>query len=263
MTPQEKNWLSLFGQYSQEGTTWHAQVTVYSLDLEVIRAFKFTRKFSANVDQTIIYHHNTSYFDDGNVKEKSWQLNKDKCNQPDGVFHPEADSMRAIGFGNDTSIWAVKQAKYSNNFGSEVFINQAADWRHGIIPIYQDGEFSSLVVIKENKNHFPESVDHENCSFSSGNWQVKQIKMTPDLQEKIEESTVDEIDFMTATEDAKTYYFPEKIVLKLSPKIIQGEEFAIIVGKQTSDTEFKQVETQYDANGQLIRLVSSEFECLA
>lgn len=42
MTFQENNWFNLFDRYTQEGTTWHAQITVYSQKLEIIRSYKFT-----------------------------------------------------------------------------------------------------------------------------------------------------------------------------------------------------------------------------
>jgi hypothetical protein len=260
MTPQEKNWLNLFGQYSQEGTTWHALTTVYSLDLEVIRAYKFTRQFSSNAEGSTIYHKNTYYLAEDNINEKSWEIEKEKCNQSDGVVHPEAPTMRAIGFGNDTSIWVAKQSKYIDNFGSEVFIEQPGDWRYGIIPVYQDREFARIVVIKENKGYFPKNIALTPVTNLSRTWKAKHTKMTPHLQEEIEEDIVTGIDFDVASKETKIYCFPEKIVLKLPKKITLGQEFEIVVGKQTSETQFKQVKSQYDAKGQFTGLVSSELE---
>lgn len=261
MEQQEKNWLNLFGDYSEQVTTWHALTTVYSLDLQVIRAYKFTRQFSANVDASTIYHKNTYYVDENNIKEQSWEIEKEKCNQSDGVVHPEAATMRAIGFDNDTSIWVSQERKLTKNFGSEVFIKQPEGWRYGIIPVYEDGSFARIVIIKENKNYFPDNVDEATVTDFSGPWRAKHIKLTPNL---VEETFIEEgvgIDFDLAYQDTQIHYFPEKIVLKLPPKLTQ-DPFEIIVGKQTSPTEFKQVKSQYDGNGQLTGLVSSVLELI-
>jgi hypothetical protein len=259
MNPQEKNWQNLFGDYTQEGTTWHALTTVYSLDLAVIRAYKFTRKFSTNSDCTVVDHHNTYYFDQDNIKEQSWQLDKVKCNQRDGVFHPEAENMRAIDFGNSTSIWVAKTFQENHSFGSEIFVKQQ-DWRYGIILVYQNGNFERIVLIKENKNHFPEAVDQDIITDLSGNWRVKQTFVTPDLQESITESTVAGIEFKPSSGDYNLYWLPEKILLQLPKTVALGQAFKLIVGKQISDSLFVQITSNYDVNGQLDGLISSEYE---
>ena len=172
MTPQERNWLNLFGKYTEEGTTWHALTTVYSPKLEVIRAYKFSRKFSTNIDRSIVYHQNTYYLPDNQIKEQSWELQQEKCNQPDGVFHPEAENMRAIGFGNGTSIWVSKQLETDKKFGSEVFF-QHQDWRHSIIPLYEENKLERIVIIKENQTDFPTQIDKSKIDNLSRKWKLK------------------------------------------------------------------------------------------
>jgi hypothetical protein len=166
--------------------------------------------------------------------------------------------MRAIDFGNNTSIWVCKILKDNQNFGSEVFFKDN-DWRFGIIPIYQNGSFASFVIIKENKNYFPETLDQDLITDLSGTWQIKQTHLTPTLQENLTENTVNGIELNFVDEDLKTYYLPEKIVLQLPQAIALGQAFTIIVGRQVADHLFMQITSDYDSNGQLKALISSEF----
>lgn len=257
VTPQETNWFNLFGKYTPEKTTWHALTTVYSLELEVIRAYKFMRAFSTNTDQSIVYHQNTSYLPDNQINEQSWELEKPKCNLPDGVFHPASESMRAIGFGNETSIWVCKELIPNDNFGSEVFF-QHQDWRHSVIPVYQEGNLARIVVIKENKLDFPHQFEEDKISYLSGKWQLEQVKMTPDLQISKANFPPQEIN-LPSTEDNQSYFLPEKTLLNLPKSITPGQAFEILAGKQIANNLYKQVKTQYDSTGKLMGLISEAY----
>ena len=259
MSPQqEQNWLNLFGQYTPEGTTWHALTTVYALDLQVIRAYQFTRRFSINPERTIVYHQNTYYLPDGQTKEQSWEIEKEKCNQADGVFHPESEYMRAIGFSHGTSIWVSQHFKPKGNFGSEVFVKQQ-DWRYGIIPVYQDGNLDRLVLIKEHPERFPEQLDEQKIHSGSGTWQLKHIKMTPDLQESTDELVQIDLDIYATKAGHSIYTLPEQIILNLPIAISVGEGFDILVGKEISENKYMQMRSSYDATGKFSGLISSEF----
>jgi hypothetical protein len=250
----------LFDRYTQEGTTWHAQTTVYSQKLEIIRSYKFTRKFSTNPDVTTVYHCNTYYSQDGEItQEQSWEIEKEKCDRADGVVHPAAEKMRAIGFGNDTSIWVSKNFSPEDNFGSEVFIRQA-DYRYGLIPVYQEGNLERLVIIKENPEKFPDRIESEKLEALAGNWQTKQIKVTSDLQEENEEFVAESLDPYFFLEVNETYYLPEQVIFNLPNKITLGRAFAIAITKQLSNNLYKQIKTEYDASGELKRIIASEFE---
>ena len=257
MIPQETNWFNLFGKYTPEKTTWHSLTTVYSLELEVIRAYKFMRAFSTNTDKSIVYHQNTSYLPDNQINEQSWELEKQKCNQPDGVFHPASESMRAIGFGNETSIWTSIQLRTNTNFGSEVFF-QHQDWRHSVIPVYQEGNLARIVVIKENQTDFPSQIDEDKITDLSGHWQLEQVKMTPDLQMSTANFPSQEINF-PSVEANQDYFLPEKIILNLPKSITHGQAFEILVGKQIAKNLYKQVKTQYDSTGKLMGLISEAY----
>jgi hypothetical protein len=259
MNPQEKNWQNLFGDYNQDGTTWHALTTVYSLDLAVIRAYKFTRKFSTNADCSVIYHDNTYYLEGEQTRKQSWQLDKEKCNQGNGIFHPEAENMRAIGFDNNTSIWVAQTFREHHSFGSEIFFKQQ-DLRYGIIPVYQQGTLERIVLIKEHKAHFPDTLNPDTLTNLSGYWQVKQTFVTPDLQESITENTISGLEFNPSPGESNLYFLPEKILLQLPKTLALGQSFKIIVSQQMSDGLFVQITSDYDVDGQLEGLVSSEYE---
>lgn len=254
MTPQERNWFDLFGQYTPQKTTWHALTTVYSLELEVIRAYKFTRTFSTNTDKSIVYHHNTYYLPDNQIKEKSWELEQQKCNQPDGVFHPEAENMRAIAFDKESTIWVSKTFDSNHNFGSEVFFKER-DWRYSIIPVYKEGNLARIVTIKENILNFPTQVNPEKIINLSGKWQLKQIKMTPDLQMSIEKFSDREIKLSSSNKANQSYFLPEQILVDLPTKITTEQEFEIIVGKKLATNLYKQIKARYNFTGKLNELI--------
>lgn len=157
MNNKERNWQNLFGQYTTEFTTWHAVTTSYSSQLKVLRSRKFTRAFKTNPDKSIINHKNTYTLEDNQIQEKTWVIKQKECNFSDGVFHPESETMRAISFGNDTSIWVSKEFIKNKMFGSEIFFNQK-DWRYSIIPVYESGSLNRIVLIKENTQDFPSKV---------------------------------------------------------------------------------------------------------
>lgn len=259
MNPQEKNWQNLFGSYTQDGTTWHALTTVYSLDLAVIKAYKFTRKFTTNADCTVVYHDNTYYLGEEQTRQQSWQLDKAKCNQSDGVFHPEAENMRAISFDNNTSIWVAKTFRENHNFGSEIFFKQQ-DLRYGIIPVYQQGTLERIVLIKEHTAHFPEFIEQDTLTNLRGNWRGKQMFVSPDLQESITENTISGLEFHPSPGESNLYFLPEKILLQLPQTLALGQAFKLIVGQQMSDSLFVQITSSYNVDGQLDELVSSKYE---
>ena len=259
MNYQEKNWLNIFEQYTPETTTWHALTTAYSPELEVIRSYKFMRAFKSNSDRSIIYHQNTYYLPDNQIQEQSWEINNQKCNLSDGVFHPEAETMRAIGFGNGTNIWVSKKFLIDQRFGSEVFFQQE-DWRYSVIILYQEGTLAKMVIIKENKQNFPTQVNDETIKDLSGKWQLNQTETKPDLQTSTKEVLHQEIKLDSLVEGNQNWFLPEKVVLSLPQTIPQGQAFELVVGKQITPNLYKQIKIQYDITGNLSNLISGVYE---
>ena len=258
MNPTQTNWLNLFGQYPQTGTTWHALTTSYSLGLSPTRSYQFKRKFSTNPDQTTVYHTNT-YYSNGQPEEQSWQLDQQENSQSDGVFHPAAERMRAISFGNDTSIWVAKQFDPSNgSFGLEAFFQEGEN-RLSIIPAYQGRNLARFVMIKENTVEFPEGVNDEKITDFALSGSLTRTTMTPDLQSSTQELANQNIDLSSFAEGNETYFLPENIYLNLPGIIARDQKFAIAIGKQTTLDRYKQIIVKYDATGKLLELVSEVY----
>ena len=72
MNDLEKNWNSLFGEYTTDDTAWHGRWTVYSPNQEVMKSQQAVRSFRSNLDNTVITHINRYFDANGNVEEKTW-----------------------------------------------------------------------------------------------------------------------------------------------------------------------------------------------
>ena len=259
MNNQERNWLDIFGKYTTEPTTWYALTTAYSPELEIIRSRQFTRAFTTNSDRSIVYHTNTYALPDNQTKEQTWVMKQEESNLSDGVFHPESENMRAIGFGNDTSIWVSKKFIKDKMFGSEVFFEQG-DWRYSIIPVYEAGSLNRIVLIKENKQDFPSKLEDIKIQELSGKWQLTTTKIEPDLSMSIENFSDQKIKLDSILEDHKKYFLPEQVLVCLPEKIIEDENFTMLVGKQITNSSYKQITIEYDVNGKLSNLVSEVYQ---
>lgn len=106
MNKQEEHWTKLFGDITTEKNPWHGNWLVYSPTKEVIKSMSGIRILQANQDGTIITHTNQFPAPDGQVLEKSWQIEKSSCNLPDGLQHPADAKKRAIALlGKGSSAW--------------------------------------------------------------------------------------------------------------------------------------------------------------
>ena len=259
MNNQQRNWLHLFEEYTTSPTTWHALTTAYTPELEIIRSRKYTRAFTTNSDRSIIYHKNTYPLPDNQTKEQSWEMKQEESNLSDGVYHPESENMRTIGFGNNTSIWVSKQFIKDKMFGSEVFFKQG-DWRYSIIPVYEAGKLNRIVLIKENKQDFPSNVEDIKIEALSGKWQLTATEIKPDLSMSIESFSDREIQLDAISEDNKTWFLPEKVFISLPETIIEERNLTMIVGKQITDNCYKQIQIEYDTDGKLSNLISEVYQ---
>ena len=259
MNPTQTNWLNLFGEYIPSSTTWHALTTFYSLGLSPTRSYKFKRTFTTNPDKSIIYHTNTYYSANGQTEEKNWQLNQQECSQSDGVVHPAAETMRAIGFANDTSVWVPHQFDPLKSFNLEAFFQEKEN-RYSIIPAYQGRNMSTFVLIIENTTEFPAGVKDEKITELAKSGSLTRITMTPDLQTSTQELANQNLDLSSTAEGNETYFLPENIYLNLPGIITKDQEFSLTIGKQTNPTLYKQLTIKYDATGKLTELVSEVYD---
>lgn len=158
MNAQEQNWLNLFGNHTNEGFAWHGIWTRYSPKIEVINSFKGIRRFWANEDKTVIYHTNNYIYADGSTEEKKWQLDKQTCNQPDGLIHVALPNMRSLSFGEGATGGVSKKLVPGKNFGVELFFKHEV-WRTSVAIIYGiNGDLERIVHIREHLDSFPQNL---------------------------------------------------------------------------------------------------------
>ena len=261
MKAQEQNWTNLFGDRTPEGIAWHGTWTVYSPNQEVIKSFQGVRRFWANEDKTVITHTNNYTYPDGSTQEKTWQLEKQTCNQSDGVTHPAILSMRTLSFGQGANAWLSKRLESGKNFGVELFFRYQ-DWRTSVASIYADsGELDRITLIREHRGSFPNQPPGSEVKNISGKWIGKKEYMTPDLKVSPIEEPQYLVLYPTGGKN-ETFFLPDGVVVNIPKRLKLGEEFEMIAGKFVSDNEYKRLNAKYDESGEFTLLISEVFRQL-
>ncbi|ABG49824.1 conserved hypothetical protein [Trichodesmium erythraeum IMS101] len=259
MNLQEQNWINLFGDLSPEGIAWYGIWTRYSPKLEVITSFQGIRNLSANNNKTVITHRNNYTYADGSTKEIQWLLDKEIANQPDGIIHSGAESMRVLSFSEEAKTSICPQLKIENPFGCELFF-QHQNFRTSVVVIYgENGELARFTQIREHLNSYPDQKPGANLNNISGNWVRKKQSMTPDLQ-VFQEPEMREIELNLTTGKNQTFFLPDAIVINVPQQLKIGEEFEILVGKMVIENKYKRMIVKYDKNGKFIQLISEVFD---
>lgn len=258
MNAQEQNWKNLFGDLTRKDTAWHGIWTVYSPELEVVKHFKGVRSFHANEDYTGINHTNNYTYQDGNTSSQTWQIEKQTCNQPDGVIHPAFLSMRTLSFGQGATGWVSKTLEAGEDFGVELFFTYK-DRRTSVAGIYgKSGDLEKITHIREHLGSFPNQPPGSSVENISGKWRGKKEYMFADL--KVSESEETQELVLYATEDKnKTYFLPDGVVVNIPTRVKLGEEFEVVAGRFVSNNEFKRLTAKYDKSGAFTLLISEVF----
>ncbi|MBD2776175.1 DUF3598 family protein [Iningainema tapete] len=253
MNSQDQNWENLFGHITTSGVAWHGIWTVYSPDQEVLNSFKAVRKFQANEEKTLITHTN-KYTNDGTESEKTWQIEKQICSQPDGVIHPAFLSMRALSFGEDKNAWVAKKLEAGKKFGTELFFRYQ-DWRTSVASIYaESGDLEKITIIREHLNSFANEPAKAEIELSG--WRGRKEYMNSDLSISLAENQ----DFVLPTEQKNNpIYLQNDISVNVPKKVKIGEEFEIVVGKLVTTNEYQRLIVQYDNLGAFTTLISEVF----
>lgn len=166
--------------------------------------------------------------------------------------------MRAIGFGNQTSIWVSKNIDDESNLGSEVFLKHD-NWRYGLLTIYKNGNLDRFVIIKENTQNFPDTVAENTITNLEGKWHLERTKVQPNLEYFTETFSHQEIDINSSVAINTNFFLPEKVLINL-PKVVPIDQaFEITVGQQTGENLYRQIKIQYDSTGQLSGLISEVY----
>ena len=258
MNPQEQNWLNLFGNYPSEGVAWHGIWTSYSPTQTLIKSHQGVRSFKPNENQTVIHQINNYTYSDGRTEEKHWRIEKETCNQPDGLIHPASELGRALSLGNDAQVWISQQLERGKFFGGELFFRHE-DWRTSIVSVYGDnGNLERIVQIREHLNSFsnqPPAAEIENIS---GKWLGTKQSMTPDL--KI--SPIEEVSQLVLDPTAgknETIFLSDRVVVNIPKKVKLAEEFELVSGKFVADNQYKRLRVKYDKKGTFAMLISEVY----
>jgi Domain of unknown function (DUF3598) len=255
MNVQDKNWEHLFGDITTSGVAWYGVWTVYSPEKEVLNSFKAVREFQANQEKKLITHTNKYSYSDGTVSEKTWQLEKQICSQPDGVIHPALSSMRAVSFGEGRNACVSKKMEAGKKFGTELFFRYQ-DWRTSVASIYsENGDLEKITIISEHLNSFlnrPSKAETENLQQK---WSGQKKCMNSNLEISVSEEN-QELVLEPTTQKNKVVYFSDDITVNLPEKVYIGEEFEIISGKLVAENEYQRLTAQYDKLGAFTMLIS-------
>ncbi len=259
MNLQEKHWEKLFGNLTTEANPWHGIWTVYSPDQEIIRSSQGIRILQANEDKTAITHTNKFPLPDGSIQEKQWQMNKEACNQPDGLFHPADSSKRGIALaGYGSSAWVAKTLEIGSTFSVELFLKHD-DCNTSIGSIYdQNGSLEKILHLREHLGSFPDIPAPAAIKELPGNWVGTKESITPDLKiseiEKITNLVLD-----TTLGKNQTFFLPDGVVVNIPEKLNVGEEFQIVAGKLVTENEYKRLPAKYNNSGAFALLISEVF----
>lgn len=258
MNLQEQNWTNLFDNHTLEDTAWHGTWTQYSLNQEVINTFQCVRTFRTNEDKTLIYQTNNYTYSDGSTEEKSWQLEKQICNQPDGLVHKAVPSMRALSFGQGASAWLSKTLKPETKFALELFFKHN-HWRTSVGIIYAENhEIERITQIREHLGSFTVEPPGSEVKEIDGQWIGQKQYMNPDLSifdaEAIQELILDPTKGIN-----KTVFLPDAVVVNIPEKVKIGKEFQILAGRFVTQSIFKRLTAKYDVFGNFELLISEVF----
>lgn len=258
MNAQEQNWLNLFGNYTPEGIAWHGTWTRYSPEIEVINSFQGIRKFWANEDKTIIYHTNNYIYADGSTEEQTWQLDKQTCNQPDGLMHVALPSMRSVSVGQGTNGGVSKKLVPGKNFGVELFFRHEV-WRTSVVIVYGvNSDLERMVHIREHLDSFPVQSPGSEVKEIKGKWLGERTSIDSALNISVTEPTP-ELVLDPTNGINKTLFLPDGIVINAPEKLKIGQDFQLIAGRFVAENQFKRLTAKYDEHGDFQLLISEVF----
>jgi hypothetical protein len=261
MNRQEQHWQKLFGHLTTEKNLWYGNWLAYSPDKEVIKSSQGIRILQANEERSIITHTNQFPSPDGQILEKSWQIEKSICNLADGLLHPANPQKRALALlGQGSSAWVSQKLELGQPFSVELFLKSETE-NTSIGSIYNEsGHLEKIFQIREHLGSDPEppAPELESLSVFSGNWQGSQQSITADLTI----SPVVEMETMIIDPTHGTnamFLLVDRVVVIIPKKLNLGDNFDIIAGQIMSDHHYQRLTAQYDNSGNFTRLIGELF----
>lgn len=258
MNRLEQNWNNLFGEYTTDENAWYGRWTVYSPNQEVMKIKLAVRSFRSNSDNTVITHINRYIDANGNCEEKNWQIERETCNQSDGVIHPAMPFMRALSFGGGATVWIAPKIVPEKPFVSEFFFRDR-NWRFSAAIVYgEDGQLERIVNIREHLGCFSDESFSLESPKITGKWIGKQLSMTPDLCISPEAKT--QIFYNQLSEQHKLISLPTSLIVMLPERVNVDQPIQIAVAQRTADHKLKYLASHYTADGTFTTLVSATLQ---
>lgn len=256
MNNSDRNWNNLFGEYTTDETAWHGQWNTYSPDQRLTKSQQVIRSFRSNSNNTVITHTNRYIDAGGNVNEKIWKIDREVCNQPDGVMHPASSSMRSLSFGAGATAWIRQKLIPGEAYGVELFFRDYKRRTSVVIVYGENGQLSQITHIREHLGRLLEEPLNLDSTISVS-WIGKKRSMTPDLNISPEEDT--RISFAQMGEHDKITFLPGNMILIFPKKVSVDQPIQIAAGQRTADRQLKYLATCYKA-GEFTSLVSATLQ---
>lgn len=256
MNNLDRNWHNVFGEFTTDETAWYGQWNTYTPDLKIIKSKQAIRGFRSNADNTVITHTNRYIDANGDIEEISWQIDRETCNQPDGVIHPAASSMRTLSFGGGVTAWISQKLTSEGFCGAELFFGR--EQRTSVAIVYgEDGQLSRITQIREHLGHFSDELLNLESSTVSGDWIGMKRSMTPDLNISPEEATQMSFDQIS---DHQIISLPGNTTVICSKRTNVGQPIQIAAGQRTADHKLKYLAVHYTASGEFASFVSATLQ---
>ncbi|MBD2054487.1 DUF3598 family protein [Oculatella sp. FACHB-28] len=258
MRNSDENWNNLFGEYAVDETAWYGDWTVYSPNQIVISSKQAIRGFRSNSGNTVITHMNRYVVADGNIEEKTWQIERATCNQPDGVVHPAMPFMRALSFGEGATAWIAPRFVPGKSFGVEFFFRNN-NWRTSVAIVYgENGCLDRIVHIQEHLDYFSDKPLSLEASEISGNWIEKKRSMTADLSISPEEAI--QLSFDQFSSHHKMISLPSNLILMLPERVNIDQPIQIAAAQRTAEHQLKYFVAHYAVTGAFTSLISASMQ---
>ena len=247
MELKEQNWKNFTTNHLRD---WHGIWTRYFPQGEVKESFQSLRSFKSNPEQNKIHQTNRYIYDQDNFKEESWDYSQRENNLPDGMYHPQADSMRTICFESGHAAWVAKKLQPDSFFGVELFFRYE-ELRHSVGIVYdQQGALFRTANIREDARGFPsqfwsQELDQVSERNFSGNWQGTSITMTPDLE--ISKPLPTQLNW--GWEGHRTFFLPDGVSISCPTQVSVGTSFILSVNWLVTSSKLQQLTAKYDASG--------------
>ncbi len=240
MTRQEQNWQNFYANHLRE---WHGCWTRYYVQTGAIDSFQSLRKFQHEADS--IFQTNRYSYANGEVEEQNWQFDQQNS-LPNGLFHPQRDSMRGFFLEQGAAAWTATQISEGVPVGIELFF-RSQDLRHSVGIVYdKTGQLFRVASVREDVNvpsqHWSTDIELQEQRDFTGDWRGTAIAITANLETSPEQS----VRFQGFSKNQATFFFPDGISLSCPDRVPDGQGFSIAANWLVTADQLQQITVEYD-----------------